>query len=50
MKKTLLIISSFIVSSAFAAPAMNVFTINTADPMGYMEWARASAPITNPPF
>ena len=49
MKKTLLIISTFLVSSAFAAPAMNVFTINTADPMGYMEWARASAPITNPP-
>lgn len=49
MKKTLLIISTFLVSSAFAAPAMNVFTINTADPMGYMEWARASAPITSPP-
>ena len=28
---------------------MNVFTINTSDPMGYMEWARKSAPITAPP-
>ena len=49
MKKTLLILTSFLASIAFAAPAMNVFTINTADPMGYMEWARASAPITSPP-
>ena len=49
MKKTLLILTSFLASFAFAAPAMNVFTINTADPMGYMEWARASAPITSPP-
>ena len=49
MKKTLLILTSFLASFAFAAPAMNVFTINTSDPMGYMDWARASAPITSPP-
>ena len=49
MKKTLLILTSFLASFVFAAPAMNVFTINTADPMGYMDWARASAPITSPP-
>ena len=26
----------------FAAPAMSVFTINTSDPVAYMEWARGS--------
>ena len=27
----------------FAAPAMSVFTINTSDPVAYMEWAREAA-------
>ena len=49
MKKLILIATSIVASVAYAAPAMNVFTINTADPMGYMDWARKSAPITAPP-
>ena len=48
MKKLLILIVTFVASVAYAAPAMNVFTINTSDPMGYMEWARKSAPITSP--
>ena len=48
MKKLILIATSIVASVAYAAPAMNVFTINTSDPMGYMEWARESAPITSP--
>jgi hypothetical protein len=27
-----------------AGPAMSVVTVNTADPMGYMDWARSSGP------
>ena len=49
MKKLLILIVTFVASFAYAVPAMNVFTINTSDPMGYMEWARKSAPITAPP-
>ncbi len=49
MKKILIIMTSFLANFAFAVPAMNVFTINTSDPMGYMDWARASAPITVTP-
>ena len=49
MKKLLILIVTFVASTAYAVPAMNVFTINTSDPMGYMEWARKSAPITAPP-
>ena len=48
MKKLLILIVTFVASTAYAVPAMNVFTINTSDPMGYMEWARKSAPITSP--
>ena len=48
MKKFLFLSVTFIASAAYAVPAMNVFTINTSDPMGYMEWARKSAPITSP--
>ena len=29
---------------AVADPAMSVVTVNTADPMGYMQWAMASGP------
>ena len=47
MKKLLILIVTFVASVAYAVPAMNVFTINTSDPMGYMEWARKSAPITS---
>ena len=39
MKKLLLIMTFFVASFAFAMPAMNVFTINTADPLGYLAWA-----------
>ena len=42
MKKLLILIVTFVASVAYAVPAMNVFTINTSDPMGYMEWARKS--------
>ena len=45
MKKILIIMTSFLANFAFAVPAMNVFTINTSDPMGYMDWARASAQL-----
>jgi hypothetical protein len=48
MKKLLILITTFVATTAYAVPAMNVFTINTSDPMGYMEWARKSAPITSP--
>ena len=48
MKNLLILIAIFVSSVAYAAPAMNVFTINTSDPMGYIEWARKSAPITSP--
>ena len=40
MQKLLILIVTFVAGVAYAAPAMNVFTINTSDPMGYMEWAR----------
>ena len=49
MKKIFILIVTFVASVAYSVPAMNVFTINTSDPMGYMEWARKSAPITAPP-
>ena len=48
MKKILIIVTSIVAGIAYAAPAMNVFTINTSDPMGYMKWARESAPVTSP--
>jgi len=38
MISAILVMSSF----GFAAPAMSVFTINTSDPVAYMEWARGS--------
>ena len=49
MKKLLLIMTFFAASFAFAMPAMNVFTINTADPLGYLAWARDAGPVTGPP-
>ena len=49
MKKLLLIMISCAASFAFAMPAMNVFTINTADPLGYLAWARDAGPVTGPP-
>ena len=48
MKKLLILITTFVATTAYAVPAMNVFTINTSDHMSYMEWARKSAPITSP--
>ncbi len=42
MKKILLTAIFLISSVGFTAPAMSVFTINTSDPVGYMEWARES--------
>ena len=42
MKKLLILIVTLL-QVAYAAPAMNVFTINnTSDPVAYMEWARGS--------
>ena len=49
MKKLLLIMTFFAASFAFAMPAMNVFTINTSDPLGYLAWARDAGPVTGPP-
>ena len=34
MKKLFILIVTFVASVAYAVPAMNVFTINTSDPMG----------------
>ena len=42
MRKILLTAIFLISSIGFTAPAMSVFTINTSDPLGYMEWARES--------
>ena len=42
MKKILLSAILSISGIVFAAPAMSVFTINTSDPVAYMEWARGS--------
>ena len=48
MKKLLILIVTFVASAAYAVPAMNVFTINTSDPM--VTWnGQESAPITAPP-
>tara|TARA_B100000965_G_C19384504_1_gene666142 strand:- start:84 stop:770 length:687 start_codon:yes stop_codon:yes gene_type:complete len=42
MKKIFLSAILAISGVGFAAPAMSVFTINTSDPVAYMEWARGS--------
>ena len=42
MKKILLSAILAVSGVGFAAPAMSVFTINTSDPVAYMEWARGS--------
>ena len=45
MKKILLSAILAVSGVGFAAPAMSVFTINTSDPVAYMEWARGSGKL-----